>query len=56
VLVDGEVAGTWRRAESVVRVTPWEPLTPAARDAVAFEAETLPLPGLIGRITIRWEG
>jgi hypothetical protein len=40
----------------VVAVQAWRPLSSAERDAVAAEAESLPLPGLEGkRITIRWD-
>ena len=56
LLVDGEVAGTWRRADAVITVQPWRPLSPAERDAVAAEAESLPLPGIEGRrIVVRWD-
>jgi hypothetical protein len=55
VLVDGEVAGTWRRAEATVTVQAWRRLSRAARDAVEAEAESLPLPGLAGRIVVRWD-
>jgi hypothetical protein len=46
LLVDGEIRGTWRRAQHTVRVDEWEPLSPAARDAVEAEARALPLPGI----------
>ena len=36
-------------------IQPWVRLPPADRDAVTAEAESLPLPGLVGRITVRWE-
>jgi hypothetical protein len=55
LVVKGEIAGTWRRAEAVMTVQPWRRLSAAERDAVAAEAESLPLPGLDGRIVIRWE-
>jgi hypothetical protein len=55
LLIDGEVAGTWRRANAVLTVQPWRPLSPAERDAVAAEAESLPLPGLAKRVAVRWE-
>jgi hypothetical protein len=56
LLVGEEIAGTWRRAGPVVTVRTWRPLAPAERDAVAAEAESLPLPGLEGkRIAIRWD-
>jgi Winged helix DNA-binding domain len=56
LLIEGEVAGTWRRADAAMTVQPWRRLSPAERDAVAAEAESLPLPGLEGRrITVRWD-
>lgn len=56
LLIGGEMAGTWRRADTVLTVQPWRRLSPAERDAVVAEAESLPLPG-IGerRITVRWD-
>jgi hypothetical protein len=54
LLVDGEVRGTWRRAQHVVRVEPWSPLPAAARDAVEAEARSLPLPGLEREIDVVW--
>jgi hypothetical protein len=56
LLVDGEIAGTWRRAGTVMTVQPWRQLSPAERDAVAAEAESLPLPGIDRRIIVRWDG
>jgi hypothetical protein len=44
LLVDGEIRGTWRRAQHTVRVDTWSRLSKAARDAVEAEARTLPLP------------
>jgi len=55
LLVGGEIAGTWRRADAVMTVQPWRRLSPAERDAVVSEAESLPLPGLRGRIVVRWD-
>jgi hypothetical protein len=55
LLVDGEIAGTWRRAEGTVTVQPWRRLSRAAREVVEAEAESLPLPGVRGRIVVRWE-
>ena len=55
LLVGGEVVGTWRRAQEVVAIETWRRLTRAARDAVAAEAESLPLPGLEGPILVRWD-
>jgi Winged helix DNA-binding domain len=55
VLVEGEIVGTWRRKEAAVMVQPWSRLSRAAREAVETEAETLPLPGISGAITVRWD-
>jgi hypothetical protein len=55
LLVDGEIAGTWRRADAAMTIQPWRPLSPAERDAVAAEAAALPLPALQGRIVVRWD-
>ncbi|OLT10861.1 hypothetical protein BJF78_28425 [Pseudonocardia sp. CNS-139] len=40
-LVDGQVAGTWRCADGVVRCEPFHDLAPGAAAAVAEEAERL---------------
>jgi hypothetical protein len=55
LLMGGEIAGTWRRAGEVLTVAPWRRLSPAERDAVAAEAASLPLPGIGGRIVLRWD-
>ena len=55
LLVGGELAGTWRRADAVMTVQPWRRLSPADRDAVVAEAESLPLPGLSGPVVVRWD-
>ncbi len=55
VLVAGEVVGTWRRAGADVSIQAWRHLSGAARDAVAAEAEALPLPGMRGAIRVGWE-
>jgi Winged helix DNA-binding domain len=55
VLVAGEIVGTWRRADTVMTVRPWRRLSRAERDAVAAEAESLPLPGNTRRIVVRWD-
>jgi hypothetical protein len=55
LLVNGEVAGTWRRANAVLTVQLWRSLSPAERDAVVAEAESLPLPGLDRRVAVRWQ-
>ena len=55
LLVEGQIVGTWRRADAMMTVQPWRRLSPAERDAVAAEAESLPLPGISGRIVVRWD-
>ena len=54
VLVEGELVGTWRRDQGTVTVRPWRRLTRVERDAVAAEAESLPLPGVEGGMAV-WE-
>ena len=56
LLVGGEIAGTWRRAAAVMTVQPWRRLSRPEREAVAAEAESLPLAGIRGRIAVRWDG
>jgi hypothetical protein len=55
LLVDGEIVGTWRRADTAVTVQPWRRLSRAERDAAAAEVESLPLPGIQGRIVVHWD-
>ncbi len=55
LLLDGEITGTWRRAGKVLTVRPWRRLSPTERDAVAAEAASLPLPGIQGQVTVRWD-
>lgn len=55
VLVDGEVVGTWRRANAAMTIHLWHRLSRAARDAIEAEAHALPLPGVEGRIAVRWD-
>jgi hypothetical protein len=54
VLVNGEIAGTWRRAQRVVTVEPWQRLTGAHRDAIEAEAASMPLPGPPAAIEVHW--
>jgi hypothetical protein len=55
LLVDGEVAGTWRRSNAKVSIQTWRRLSPAERERVEAEAASLPLPGVQGRIVVRWD-
>ena len=54
LLTGGELTGTWRRADAVLTVQPWRPLSASERDAVAAEAQSLPLPGPKRPIVLRW--
>jgi Winged helix DNA-binding domain len=54
VLLDGEVRGTWRRANAIVTIQTWERPSGAARHALEAEAAALPLPGVQGQIVVRW--
>lgn len=56
LLVEGEIVGTWRRADATVTVRPWIRLSSTAREAGESEANSLPLPGVRGPIIVRWEG
>jgi hypothetical protein len=55
LLVEGELVGTWRRAQGTVTISTWRGLSLAARDAVEAEAASLPLPGSGGQIVVRWD-
>jgi hypothetical protein len=55
LLVDGEIRGTWRRAQHVVRIAVWTRLSRRTRQVVETEAAALPLPGLERQIDVIWE-
>lgn len=54
VLVAGEVAGVWRRANADLSIDAWRRLSPKQRADVEAEAASMPLPGLRGAIRVRW--
>jgi len=54
VLVDGEIAGIWRRTQHEVTVEAFGRLSRSARAAVEAEAATLPLPDLARSVVVRW--
>jgi hypothetical protein len=56
LLVEGEIRGTWRRAQHTVRIDAWARLSRARRDAIEAEARALPLPGLDREIDVVWSG
>jgi hypothetical protein len=55
VLIDGEVAGTWRRDQARVSLTPWRSLSTTERDAVEAEVASLPLPNQQRSPTVEWD-
>ena len=55
LLVEGEIRGTWRRAQHTVRIEGWTRLSRAAREAVEAEAVALPLPALDRPIDVVWD-
>jgi hypothetical protein len=55
LLVEGDVVGTWRRAQAAMTVKPWRRLSRASREAVETEAQSLPLPDVQGQIAVRWD-
>jgi len=54
LLVEGEIRGTWRRAQHTVRIDAWNRLSRGTRDAIEAEAGALPLPGVDRRIEVVW--
>jgi hypothetical protein len=44
LLVEGEIRGTWRRAQHTVRIDAWGRLSRGTRDAIEADARALPLP------------
>ena len=55
LLVEGEVRGTWRRAQHTVRIDTWGRLSRPRRDAIEAEAGSRPLPGLDRSIDVVWD-
>jgi hypothetical protein len=54
LLLDGEIRGTWRRAQHTVQIDAWARLPREARKAVEAEASALPLPTAGRRIEVVW--
>lgn len=54
LLVDGSLAGTWRRSNTTMTVTPWRQFTAEEHDLVQAEAHALPLPGVEEPVAVRW--
>jgi hypothetical protein len=54
LLVEGEIRGTWRRAQHTVSLDAWARLSGKVRDAIEAEAKALPLPGIDRPIEVVW--
>lgn len=54
LLVEGEIRGTWRRAQHTVRIDAWARLAHRMRDAIETEASSLSLPGVDRAIEVIW--
>lgn len=54
LLVNGEIAGVWRRSAAELSVNSWRRLSSEERAAVEAEAMSLPLEGLNRPINVRW--
>jgi hypothetical protein len=54
LLVEGEIRGTWRRAQHTVRIDTWARLPRGLRDAAEAEARALPLPAVDRPIEVIW--
>lgn len=55
VLVNGEIVGTWRRAQERVTIHTWRRLSREERGVVEEEAASLPVPGIDGQIVVGWD-
>jgi hypothetical protein len=54
VLVEGDIVGTWRRAQADVTIASWRRLSPSEREAVEAEAAALPL-SIPQRVRVLWD-
>jgi hypothetical protein len=54
LLAEGEIRGTWRRAQHTVRIDAWTRLSRATCDAIEAEARALPLPGVDRQVEVVW--
>jgi hypothetical protein len=55
VLVEGEIVGTWRRAQADVTIGSWRRLSSAEREAVEAEAASMPLPAVRHGVQVHWD-
>jgi hypothetical protein len=52
LLVEGDIRGTWRRAQHRVQIDAWTRFSRRTREAVEAEATALPLPNLAREIEV----
>jgi len=55
LLVEGEIRGTWRRAQHKMQIDAWARLSRERREAIEAEARALPIPSLDRPIEVVWE-
>jgi hypothetical protein len=55
VLVNGDIVGTWRRAQADVTIGSWRRLSRSEREAVEAEAASMPLSGIRQPVSVRWD-
>jgi hypothetical protein len=56
VLVEGDIVGTWRRAQADVTIAAWRPLSREECEAVETETAAMPLAGIRQAVRVRWDG
>ena len=54
VLLNGELVGTWRPADTDFTIQPWQRLSSLEREAIRAEAGSLPLPAASKAIRVEW--
>jgi hypothetical protein len=54
LLVNGEIAGVWRRSAGTVSIDAWHRVSSAERQLIEAEALSLPLPDIEAPITVLW--
>jgi len=55
LLVEGEIRGTWRRAQHKMQIDAWTRLSREQCEAIEAEARALPIPSLDRQIEVVWE-
>jgi hypothetical protein len=55
VLVEGDIVGTWRRAQADVTIATWRRLSRLEREEVEAEAAAMPLSGIQQRVRVSWD-